>query len=73
MVTGWNELNWSGGKNWFYFDLKNGNMLTGWQTLEWNGGKNTFYFMPDTGIMVQNICINIGNKNYCFDDNGCLI
>jgi beta-lactamase superfamily II metal-dependent hydrolase len=72
MVTGWQELNWSGGYNWFYFDKKNGNMLTGWQTLNWSRGKDIFYFMPDNGTMAQNTCINIKNKNYCFDENGAL-
>ena len=72
MATGWQELNWSGGYNWFYFDKINGNMLTGWQTLDWIGGKNIFYFMPDNGTMAQNTCINIKNKNYCFDENGVL-
>ena len=72
MVTGWQELNWSGGYNWFYFDKTNGNMLTGWKTLYWSGGKDIFYFMPDNGTMAQNTCININNKNYCFDENGVL-
>jgi beta-lactamase superfamily II metal-dependent hydrolase len=72
MVTGWQELNWRGGYNWFYFDKKNGNMLTGWQTLNWSRGKDIFYFMPDNGTMAQNTCINIKNKNYCFDENGAL-
>ena len=73
MVTGWQELNWSGGINWFYFDKTNGNMVTGWQDLEWSGGKNRFYFLPENGILVQNTCIKIDGKNYCFDENGCLI
>ena len=73
MVTGWQELNWSGGINWFYFDKTNGNMVTGWQDLEWSGGKNRFYFLPENGILVQNTCIKIDGINYCFDENGCLI
>ena len=73
MLTGWQKLKWSGGINWFYFDDKNGNMLTGWQILDWTGGRNTFYFMPDSGIMVEDTCIDIDKKNYCFDKNGCLI
>ena len=35
MAIGWQELNWSGGHIWFYFDKENGFMLTGWQTLDW--------------------------------------
>ena len=73
MITGWQKLKWSEGIDWFYFDDKNGNMLTGWQTLNWSGGRNTFYFMPDSGTLVSNTCINIDNKKYCFDENGCLI
>ena len=73
MLTGWNKLNWSGGYNWFYFDDNDGNMLTGWQTLDWSGGRNTFYFIPDSGIMVCDTCINIYNKKFCFDKDGCVI
>ena len=73
MLTGWQELEWAGGKNIFYFDLNNGNMLTGWQQLEWIGGVNWFYFYPSSGYMAQNCCITIDGKNYCFDENGCLI
>ena len=73
MLIGWQELEWTGGKNWFYFDKNNGNMLTGWQELEWTGGKNWFYFYPENGTMVQDCCIEIDGKQYCFDENGCLI
>ena len=48
-------------------------MLTGWQELEWTGGKNWFYFYPENGTMVQDCCIEIDGKQYCFDENGCLI
>jgi len=72
MATGWQELDWSKGHNWFYFDKEDGYMLTGWQTLDWRGGKDIFYFMPDNGTMVENTCIDINNKNYCFDENGIL-
>jgi len=72
MATGWQELDWSKGHNWFYFDKEDGYMLTGWQTLDWRGGKDIFYFMPDNGTMVENTCIDIINKNYCFDENGIL-
>ena len=73
MLIGWQEILWSGEYHWFYFDKTNGNMLTGWQELEWSGGKNWFYFYPVTGYMAQNCCITIDGKNYCFDENGCLI
>ena len=73
MVIGWQELSWSGGINWFYFDKTNGNMVTGWQNLDWTGGKHWFYFIPENGTLVQNTCIIIDGKNYCFDRNGCLI
>ena len=73
MLIGWQEILWSGEYHWFYFDKTNGNMLTGWQELEWSGGKNWFYFYPVTGYMAQNYCITIDGKNYCFDENGCLI
>ncbi len=43
MLTGWQKLEWSGEKSWFYFN-KSGKMLTGWQKIEWSGGTNWFYF-----------------------------
>ena len=73
MLTGWQVLDWIGEKKTFYFDLINGNMLTGWQQLEWTGGINWFYFYPSAGYMAQDCCITIDGKNYCFDENGCLI
>ena len=73
MITGWQHLDWSGGNNWFYFDKINGNMLTGWQTLEWSGEMHTFYLLPENGTRVENKCIDIDGKNYCFDANGILI
>ena len=73
MLIGWQELDYFGEIKWFYFDKTNGNMLTGWQELEWTGGKNWFYFYPSTGYMAQNCCITIDGKEYCFDENGCLI
>ena len=73
MITGWQELNWSGGKNWFYFNKSDGYMVTGWQELNWSGGKNWFYFLPENGTLVQNTCMTIDGKKYCFDKNGCLI
>ena len=72
MLTGWQRLDWSQGNDWFYFN-HDGVMLTGWHNLLWSGGRNTFYFMPDSGRMLSNICVDIDGKNYCFDENGCLI
>ena len=72
MLTGWQRLDWSQGNDWFYFN-HDGVMLTGWRNLLWSGGRNTFYFMPDSGRMLSNICVDIDGKNYCFDENGCLI
>ncbi len=74
MLTEWQELlDLEGNINWFYFDKRNGNMLTGWRNLLWSGGRNIFYFMPDSGRMLRNICVDIDDKNCCFDENGCLI
>lgn len=50
-VTGWQELKWSKGTDWFCFS-KAGVMLTGWQELNWSGGKSWFYFNPETGAMI---------------------
>ena len=30
MLTGFKELDWDKGKDWFYFNKESGKMLTGW-------------------------------------------
>ena len=50
-VKGFKNLEWSGGKDWFYFD-EDGIMLTGWQELESGVGKKWFYFDKKDGIML---------------------
>jgi glucan-binding YG repeat protein len=70
MLTGWQELEWSGGKNWFYFDKNKGTLLSGWQELEWSGGKDWFYFDPMNGYLIQDKCITISGKTYCFTKDG---
>ena len=72
MLKGWQELEWSQGKDWFYFNAE-GFSVTGWQNLERNGTVHTFYFLPENCTMVANKCIDIDGKNYCFDENGYLI
>ena len=72
MLKGWQELEWSQGKDWFYFNAE-GFSVTGWQNLERNGTVHTFYFLPENCTMVANKCIDIDEKNYCFDENGYLI
>jgi len=52
----------------FYF--KNGKIITGLQTLNGENGKCKYYFEPD-GHMVKGTCLNIENKSYCFDNDGC--
>ncbi len=47
----WQNLYWSHGKNWFYFDA-GGIMATGWQELDWSGGHNWFYFDNENGYML---------------------
>ena len=47
----WKYLDWSGGKNWFYFNA-GGVMVTGWQELNWSGGHNWFYFDKENGCML---------------------
>lgn len=73
MVIGMQKLERLGNINWYYFDEQNGNMVTGWKSLISIEGNKTFYFMPSTGTMVQNSCLTIDDKNYCFDENGYLI
>jgi glucan-binding YG repeat protein len=70
MKTGWQKLDWTGGNHWFYFDKTDGYMVTGWQQLSWSGGKSWFYFQPTHGYLIQNQCMTIDNKNYCFNNDG---
>lgn len=42
MLTGWQELNFNGDTNWYYFDEESGAMQTGW--LQWNGD---WYYLND--------------------------
>ena len=70
MKTGWQKLDWAGGNHWFYFDKTDGYMVTGWQQLSWSGGKSWFYFQPTHGYLIQNQCMTIDNKNYCFNNDG---
>ena len=48
-VTGWQQLEWSGGTDWFYFD-EHGIMLTGWI----NDNGTWYYLDPNSGAMYNN-------------------
>ena len=50
-VKEFNYLEWSGGKDWFYFN-EDGIMLVGWQELEMEGGMHMFYFDLTNGNML---------------------
>jgi len=68
-VVGWHYLDWSKGKDWFYFKryewvigLDSNDeelydfyiyMVTGWQYLEKDGQKNWFYFDPKNGNLLK--------------------
>ena len=49
-LTGWQQLKWSGGYDWFFF-RDNGVMVTGLKWLEWKGVSQWYYFSPRTGAM----------------------
>ena len=51
MVTGWHTLDWSGGRNEFYFD-SDGCMVTGWHTLYRNGVMCSCYFDSDGALRI---------------------
>ena len=68
-----NTLEWSGGRNEFYFD-SDGCMVTGWHTLNWSGGRDEFYFEP-SGAMVTGWYTLYRNGVMCrcyFDSDGAL-
>ena len=50
-VKEWQNLEWTGGKDWFYFN-EDGIMLVGWQELESSGEKKWFYFDKTNGNML---------------------
>ena len=50
-VKEWQNLEWTGGKDWFYFN-QDGIMLVGFQDLEMAGQLQTFYFDKTNGNML---------------------
>ena len=53
LLHGWQLAKWSGGKSWFFFNYKTGEMLTGWQELPWGSGKSDYFLLdPKTGAML---------------------
>ena len=74
-LKGWQELNYNGGRGWFYFD-SNGYMLTGWQELSWSGGVSWFYFDNSIGKMLtgwQKLNWSGGNDWFYFGSNGAML
>jgi len=63
--TGWRQLDWGGGRNWFYFN-GNGEMLTGMQ----NVGGNMYYMDGKTGAMAKNQWIKSNGKWYYMGESG---
>ena len=53
-VKEWQNLEWTGGKDWFYFN-QDGIMLVGWQDLETAGQLQTFYFDKTNGNMLTGL------------------
>ena len=66
-AVGWNELPWTGGKDWFYFG-ENGIMLTGWYFDK--GFQKWYYLDPSTGVMQKNKAINVSGLWYFLDGYG---
>lgn len=65
-VTGWQELQWSGGTSWFLFD-GDGRMLTGWQNV--NG--SWYYLDPASGAM-QVGWIVVDDNSYFMKQSGAM-
>ena len=75
MLTGWHQLDWSQGKDWFYFD-ENGAMVTGLHQLDWSQGKDWFYFDEHGAMQTGTIKIELdGIENVLVldDKNGNMI
>ncbi len=75
LVKGWKQLDWSKGKNWFYFD-EEGIMLIGWQQLEWKEELHWYYFDKDNGYMVtgwQTLNWSKGVCKFYFESSGAML
>jgi len=59
-VSEWKKIN----DNWYHFDSQ-GQILTGWQKFN-----EKWYYLGDDGIMINDKCMTINNKDFCFDTNG---
>ena len=69
-AVGWNQLEWSKGKDWFYFN-ENGIMCTGWY---WDKDLKAWYYLdPATGIMHKNGPVHVDSYWYYLDGYGRLI
>ena len=67
-ATGWAELAWSKGKDWFYFNPDNGIMLTGW--FYDSKYKAWYYLDPSTGAMVHGKPVKDNGSWYFLADDG---
>lgn len=67
-ATGWQELAWSGGKDWFYFNPDNGIMLTGW--FYDTGNKGWYYLDPSTGAMQKGKPVQVDGYWYYLNEWG---
>lgn len=52
MLTGWHQLDWSQGKDWFYFD-EHGAMQTGTIKIELDGIENVLVLDDKNGNMIK--------------------
>lgn len=72
-VTGWQQLPWGGGTDWFYFGA-NGVMVTGRQVLEWQGKTDIYYFSPVSGNMCKSRWVkDVDGKEYYHGKNGIMV
>ena len=73
MLTGWQELEWDGETEWYYFNPEGANagaMATGWQELEWNG-ETDWYYMDGSGAMLTG-WQRLGGKWYYLNGSGAM-
>lgn len=66
-AVSWNQLDWSGGKDWFYFN-ENGIMLTGWYFDK--GFEKWYYLDPENGTMQKDKAVQVNGYWYYLNEWG---
>ena len=85
MLKGWQQLEYNGTNQWYYFTPAGIMSNTGWKRIdyewyyffpggamatEWQQIDSKWYYLGSNGKMVSGKCITISGSNYCFNSSG---